>query len=90
MEGHLTNAIPFIFKTVLCGRSHFSYLMNEEEGSNGPLFLGPAGREFPSSIFPQGAQGVHARDGEWSSEGPRSQPGFPSGLRGQFLEACHA
>ena len=33
MEGHLTNAIPFIFKTVLCGRCHFSYLMNEETKS---------------------------------------------------------
>ena len=51
---------------------------------------GRAGREFPSSIFPQGAQGARACDGEWSSEGPRSQPGFPSGLWGQFLEACRA
>ena len=33
MEGHLTNAIPFIFKTILCGRCHFSYLMNEETKS---------------------------------------------------------
>ena len=51
---------------------------------------GHAGRDFPSGVFPQGAQGARARDGEQSSEGPRSQPGFPSGLRGQFLEACHA
>ena len=48
---------------------------------------GHVGRDFPSGVFPQGAR---ARDGEQSSEGPRSQPGFPSGLRGQFLEARRA